>query len=241
MINMGKRITVGEGHTESIKTDHRNGKQTVIQNEVEVRPVMEGFHNETVRDRYSFGREFVTIFTEDLFDLVVDGNMSLREWKVFLLLCATMNTKNITVTNLETIATTLKLDKPAVSTTITKLKKRKLIVESKWIRSESGPGSRTRVFQLAVAERGLDQLNYNIAWNGQTKDYKKRRDDHPKITALDGSTLLNPHAEAQRQKLLREQLERESLFPELYRDDEEAVSPDGSDPQVDFVTGEVLQ
>ena len=150
---MGKHITVGEGYTEKVKTDHRNGKQTVVQDNVEVRPVMEGYHNETVRDRYNFGRDFITMFTEDLFDLVVDGKMSLREWRVFLLLCATMNTKNITITNLDVIAETLKLDKPAVSTTITKLKKRKLIVENRWIRSESGPGSRTRVFQLAIGEK----------------------------------------------------------------------------------------
>ena len=106
---MGKHITVGEGYTEKVKTDHRNGKQTVVQDNVEVRPVMEGYHNETVRDRYNFGRDFITMFTEDLFDLVVDGKMSLREWRVFLLLCATMNTKNITITNLDVIAETLKL------------------------------------------------------------------------------------------------------------------------------------
>lgn len=236
---MGKNITVGEGHTERVKTDHRNGKQTVVQDDVEVRPVMDGFHNETVRDKYYFGRDYITMFTEDLFDLVVDGNMSLREWKVFLLLCATMNTKNITVTNLEAIADTLKMDKPAVSTTITKLKKRKLIVESRWIHSESGPGSRTRVFQLRIGEK-LEQMNYNITYNGQIKDYKKVRADHPQITGVDGEKLLNPHAEAQRQQLLREQRQRESLFPEFFQE-EEAVSPDVQDPQADPDTGEVLQ
>lgn len=232
--NMGKNITVGEGHTTSVKTDHRNGKQTEVENKVEVRPVMEGFHNETVRDKYYFGRDFITIFTEDLFDLVVDGNMSLREWKVFLLLCATMNTKNITVTNLEVLAETLKMAREDVSRTISKLKKRKLIVENRWIRPESGPGSRTRVFQLAIGEK-FDQLNYNVVWNGQTKDYKKVRSNHPQITAANGETLLNPHAEAQRQQLLREQRERECLFPEFF---EEEVSPDPEsyDPE----TGEVL-
>ena len=232
---MGKNITVGEGHTESVKTDHRNGKQTVVQDNVEVRPVMDGFHNETVRDKYYFGRDYITMFTEDLFDLVVDGNMSLREWKVFLLLCATMNTKNITVTNLEAISDTLKMEKADVSRTITKLKKRKLIVESRWIRSESGRGSRTRVFQLAIGEK-LEQMNYN----GQIKDYKKVRTDHPQITGVDGEKLLNPHAEAQRQKLLREQQERESLFPEFFQEEEE-VSPDVQDPHADPDTGEVLQ
>lgn len=234
---MGKNITVGEGYTERVKTDHRNGTQTVVQENVEVRPVMDGFHNETVRDRYRFGRDFITMFTEDLFDLVVDGKMSLREWKVFLLLCATMNTKNITVTNLEAISETLKMEKADVSRTITKLKKRKLIVENRWIRSESGRGSRTRVFQLAIGEK-LEQMNYNIAYNGEIKHYRKIRSDHPQITSIDGESLLNPNAEAQRQKLLREQRQKESLFPEFFQ---EEVSPDVQDPQVDTDTGELFQ
>lgn len=237
--NMGKNITVGEGYTERVKTDHRNGTQTVVQENVEVRPVMDGFHNETVRDRYRFGRDFITMFTEDLFDLVVDGKMSLREWKVFLLLCATMNTKNITVTNLEAISETLKMEKADVSRTITKLKKRKLIVENRWIRSESGRGSRTRVFQLAIGEK-LEQMNYNIAYNGEIKHYRKIRSDHPQITSIDGESLLNPNAEAQRQKLLREQRQKESLFPEFFQEEEE-VSPDVQDPQVDPDTGELFQ
>lgn len=228
---MGKSITVGEGHTTSVKTDHRNGKQKEVVDKVELRPVMDGFHNETIRDKYYFGRDFITIFTEDLFDLVVDGKMSLLEWRVFLLLCATMNTKNITVTNLEIMASTLKMEKSHVSRTITKLKKRKLIVEGRWINSESGPGSRTRVFQLAIGEVN-NQLNYNIVWNGQTKNYQRVRAEHPKITTLDGTTLLNPHAEAQRQQQLREQRERESLFPEFYQVTEEEV--------IDPETGEVL-
>ena len=33
---MGKNITVGEGHTTNIKIDHRNGKQTEVENKVEI-------------------------------------------------------------------------------------------------------------------------------------------------------------------------------------------------------------
>lgn len=233
---MGKNITVGEGHTTSIKTDHRNGKESTIQENVEVRPVMDGFHNETVRDKYYFKRDFITMFVEDLYDLVVDGNMSLREWRVFLFLCATLNTKNITVTKLDAIAKELKMDIPAVSATISKLKKRKLVVEQKWICSESGPGSRTKVFKLSIGQM-FEYVNPNIAYNGQTKDYAKTRSQFPAITLPNGETLLNPHAEAQRQQLLREQRERESLFPE-YFDEQEAVSPDPE--SIDPETGEVL-
>lgn len=224
---MAKKITVREGHYEGEKIDHRNGKKTQVEHKVEERPVIDGYHNETIRDKYYFGRDFFTMFTDDLFDLVAENGkdkMSLREWRVFLLLCATMNTKNITVTNAEAIAETLEMTREDVSRTLTKLKKRKLVVESKWIAPQSGPGSRARIFQLAIVGEKIQQLNSNIAYNGRVKDYKKHRNDHPQLTTLDGEKLLNPHAEAQRQKLIREQAERENLFPEYYRDS--FVDPD---------------
>jgi len=224
---MGKSITVGEGHTTSIKTDHRNGNQSEIENKVEVRPVIDGFHNETVKDRYRFKREFISMFVEDLFDLVVDGNMSLREWRVFLFLCATLNTKNIAVTKLDAIAKELKMDIPAVSTTISKLKKRKLVVEQKWICSESGHGSRTKVFRLSIGQV-FEYLNPNIVYNGQIKDYCKIRGQFPTITLPDGTTLLNRHAEARRKQLIREQQQRESLFPDFYNE-----APDYPDADFD--------
>lgn len=233
---MGRNITVGEGHTTSIKTDHRSGKQSEVNNKVEVRPVMEGFHNETVRDKHYFKRDFITMFVEDLFDLVVDGKMSLREWRVFLFLCATLNTKNIAVTKLDAIAKELKMDITAVSATISKLKKRHLVVEAKWVCPESGPGSRTKVYKLAIGQM-FDYVNPNIAYNGQTKDYAEVRNKFPEITLPDGTTLLNPHAEAQRQQLLREQRERETLFPDYFADAEFPGTPEFFDPE----TGEVME
>ena len=228
---MGKNITVGEGHTERVKTDHRNGKQTVIQDNVEVRPVMEGYHNETVRDKHYFKRDFITMFQEDLYYLATakDDRMSLLEWRVFMYLCSTLNTQNITVTFLEELG----MDRTKVSTTLSKLKKRNLIIEKPWPNSQHGKGPRAKVYTLPFV-----QLNYNIVYNGQIKNYNKVRSNHPQITTTDGEKLLNPHAEKQRQKLIREQQQRESLFPEFFQ---EEVSPDVQEPQVDPDTGEVLQ
>lgn len=233
---MGKNITVGEGHTETVKTDHRNGKQTIVQDNVEVRPVMDGFHNETVRDKYYFKRDFITMFQEDLYYLATakKDRMSLLEWRVFMYLCSTLNTQNITVTFLDQIADELGMQRENVSRTLTKLKKRKLIIEKPWPNSQHGPGARAKVYTLPFV-----QLNYNVVYNGQIKNYGKVRENHPQITTLDGEKLLNPHAEAQRQKLLREQRQRESLFPEFFQEEEE-VSPDVQDPQADPDTGELF-
>lgn len=234
--HMGKKITVGEGHTESIKTDRRNGKQTTVQHGVEIRPVMDGFHNETLRDKFYFGRDFVTLFKDDLYYLITDKKdpLSLWEFRVFFYLCSTLDRGNITITNAEAIAEDLNMRRESISRTLTKLKKRNLVIEQK-LPYQRGEGPRTKLYAVNIA-----QLNYNVVFNGQIKDYKKVRFNHPQLTTTDGETLLNPHAEAQRQKLLREQQERESLFPEFFQEEEE-VSPDVQDPHADPDTGEVLQ
>lgn len=223
---MGKNITVAEGHTTSTKTDHRSGKQKEVENKVEVRPVIEGYHNETVRDKYYFGRDFITLFQEDLYNLVKNGGMSQREWRIFMYLCSTLDRANITFSTLDTIAEDLDMDRGAVSRTLTKLKARNLILEKK-LQHRRGDGPVPKMFCVPLA-----QLNYNIVWNGQTKNYQRVRGEHPQITTLDGTTLLNPHAEAQRQQQLREQRERESLFPEFYQVTEQEI--------IDPETGEVL-
>ena len=227
---MGRKITVGEGHTESIKTDHRNGKQNTVQENVEVRPVMDGYHNETVRDKHYFGRPFVTLFPDDINDLLLNGSLTFKEWKILLFLIANLQKDNIVMTNLDIIAEALSIHRTDVSRALCTLKKMNVLIEMKMSHSR-GSGPVTSIFQVKV-------VNPNIAYNSQTKDYKTSRATAPKVTSKDGQTLLNPHAEAERQKLLREQRERECLFPDFYADAEEAVSPDPE--SIDPETGEVI-
>lgn len=220
---MGKNITVGEGHTTGTKIDHRSGVKTEIENKVEVRPVMDGYHNETVRDKYYFGRDFVTMFSEDLLYLVTRGELKLNEWKVLIYLIATLDKENVTFTNLDEISNNLGMHRNNVCKYLNCLIRRKLIIQTKMQR-RSRTGAQTLLFQVPLA-----QLNYNLCFNSQTKEYKKVRGDHPQITMADGKTLLNPHAEAQRQQALREKFERESLFPDYF-----------NEFQFDPETGEVL-
>lgn len=205
---MAKKITVRDGHYEGEKIDHRSGKTSSVEHKVEERPVIDGYHNETVRDRYRFDRDFITMFTDDLYYLVKDGNMSLREWELFLYLCSTLNRGNATITNREVLAQELGWTVNQVSSNITKLKKRNLVIEHRcnaFVRDKKGP--RAVIYEVAIA-----QLNYNIVFNGQTKDYKKNRYEHPGITMPDGQTLLIPQKEEERKKAIADKERLESLF-----------------------------
>lgn len=224
---MGKQITVGEGHFNGVKIDHRNGKKTDIESKVEIRPVMEGYHNETVRDRHKFKRDFVTIFTDDLNDLLYNGDLKLDEWRVLLYLIANLQKNNIAVTNLDIISQGIQIDRTRVSRSLTGLKKRNIIVEMKMSHSR-GSGPVTSVFQISL-------VNPNLCFNGQIKDYQVQFISYPKLTKKDGVTLLNPKAESERQKLLQEKLARESLFPEFYATTEVSPVSESIDPE----TGEI--
>lgn len=228
---MGKNITVGEGYTTGIKIDHRNGQQKEVENKVEVRPVMEGYHNETVRDKYYFGRDFLTLFPEDLYNLIVYGKMSGAELKVLFYLISRIDKENVTFTNLDIIAADLGMHRNNVSTYINKLIKRHLIIETK-VQRRTRTGAQTLLLQIPIA-----QLNYNLCFNSQTKEYKKVRHDHPQITMTDGETLLNPNAESERKKALKEQEEQESLFPNYDQEQGEgSPDPETFDPE----TGEIF-
>lgn len=220
--SMGKKIIVGDGHNDTIKTDHRNGKKSIAQEHVEMRPVIDGYHNETIRDRYKFGRDFVTLFSDDLNDLLTSGDLKFDDWRVLLYLIANLQKNNIAITNLDIISDNIGIDRTRVSRSLTRLKKRQIVVEMK-LSHTRGSGPVTSVLQITL-------VNPNLCFNGTTKKYKEEILKYPKLTHEDGKTLLNQHAENQRQKLLREQARNESLFPELYDDNED----------VDRATGEIL-
>lgn len=226
---MEKKITIAEGHTTGIKTDHRNGKITEVENKIEVMPVIDGYHNIVVKDRSHFGRPFVTLFPEDINDLLVYGDLTFKEWKVLLFLIANLQKDNLVMTNLDIIAENLNIHRTDVSRALTSLKKMNVLIEMKMSHTR-GSGPVTSIFKVQV-------VNPNIAYNSQTKDYKTSRSTAPHVTSRDGKKILNPHGEAQRQKLLREKEQRESLFPE-YFEEQEAVSPDPE--SIDPETGEVL-
>ena len=221
---MEKNITVVEGHTSGIKVDHRNGNEKEVENRFEVRPVIDGYHNATLRDKYKYGRDFVTMFSEDLLNLVMRGDLKLNEWKVLIYLIATLDKENVTFTNLDEIAINLGMHRNNVSKYLNSLIRRHLIIETK-VQRRSRTGAQTLLFQVPLA-----QLNYNLCFNSQTKDYKKVRWDHPQITLADGQTILNPLAETERLKLLQQKEETEAIVASLSPD------PESFDPE----TGEIF-
>ena len=111
---MGKQIVVEEGHYNSVNIDHRNGKETPRQDNIEIRPVIDGYKNVTIPDRAKFKRDFVTVFSEDLNDLLENGDLKPDDWRVLLWLIANLERNNMIITNLDEVACGLKIDRVRV-------------------------------------------------------------------------------------------------------------------------------
>ena len=135
-------------------------------------------------------------------------------------LCSTLDKNNITFTNLDVLAKELSMDRAAISRTLTKLKKRKLIIEHK-LSHRRGDGPVPVLYCLPIA-----QLNYNIVYNGQTKKYKQERRDHPQITKEDGTTLLDERAEHKRKIAELKARAASDLFPGTYQIPPDVITPE---------------
>lgn len=201
---MGKQITVADCHTTSTKIDHRNGQESEVQNPYELRPVMDGYKNITVPDKAKFKREFVTLFVEDLEDLLVRGDLKFDDWKVLLWLVANLEKNNMIISTLDIISNGLGIDRMRVSRSLNRLKRRNVVVEMKLSQSK-GSGPRASVWQVQI-------VNPYLCYNGQTMQYHTEIVKYPRLTKEDGETLLNQKAE---QKRIAEKAKND-LFPETY-------------------------
>lgn len=215
---MARQITTAEGHFEGEKTDHRSGKKTPTKQKVDIIPQIDGYVNKTLPEKHRFNRPFFTMFTDTLQDLIVNGNLSLREWKVYLYLCSELWQRNVIVTTLATLCEALGLDKPAICTTLNKLKKKNLILTQFIEELSWGRGSKPMAVKLNGAECPV--MNARVVWNGPIKDYSVAKSKCPELTKEDGKTYLNPTAELRRLKKLAEIEAAAKLFPEesLFQD-----------------------
>lgn len=222
---MGKRIVIEEGHYDSVNIDHRNGKETPRQDNIEIRPVIDGYKNVTIPDRARFKRDFVTVFSEDLNDLLKNGDLKFDDWRVLLWLIANLERNNMIIGTLDEIAEELKIHRTRVSSALMRLKKRNVVVEMK-LNHAKGSGPRAAVWQVQI-------VNPYICYNGQTMKYTAEIVKYTRPTKADGITLLNTKAEEKRKKVAEQKRIAElkaraasDLFPGTYQIPPDPLSPE---------------
>jgi len=145
--------------------------------------VPDGFRNVNLPKKSWFENgDFVTIFQEALKEIILKGDLSKGELRLLVYLIATTGKDNSVCIDLNELSIALKTAKSNVSSALTGLVERNIILRRNGYRYAKQP----LPIKLSV---NYDQFNYDLAYNGKVSQYKKVRTNHPDILSKDGLKL----------------------------------------------------
>ena len=150
-------------------------------------PVMEGYVDMKVPQKYHFNNGgFITIFQQALMNIIKFANLTKNEMKLLIYLMASCKIDNSVCVDLDILTNELGIAKPNVSTALKGLVQRNIVIRKDGYRYDFSP----LPMELRI---NYDQINYNLAYNGSTKTFRKNKTKHLPITERDGMTLLEDH------------------------------------------------
>lgn len=161
-----------------------------------------------LRDKHFFNKPFVTVFQESLLLISKQANLTKNEMRLLVYFIATCGADNRVEIDLPIISEELKIAKPNVSTALKGLVKRNIVIIS-----EKNNYRAPKTLSVVV---NYDQINYNLSYNGKTKDYPLKKKEHAPLLESDGVTLLEDHTKRTRQLIGGKVVSQESLIPNLF-------------------------
>jgi hypothetical protein len=117
--------------------------------------------------------DFIVLFQKSM-ELIAKLKLSHNEMKLFIYLIGTAGIGNSVTTDLDIISKELSWYKQNTSTALKGLVKRNIVIRHDGYRYGHTP----LPMNLKL---NFDQLNYNLAYNGKIKEYKKAKINHPPI------------------------------------------------------------
>jgi hypothetical protein len=148
---------------------------------------IEGFRDVKLPDRARFNNgSFITLFQASMLVIATNAKktkMTKEELIILLYLLGTAGIANSVILNYAEIVAETGIDKANVSRAIKALKSKMVIIET----------TQERRYRKSVDRElslNFDQLNYNLAWNGKTKDFGKMKHKHPPLQ-LEGTISPN--------------------------------------------------
>lgn len=158
-------------------------KMTEVTRTIEV-PILEDYIDVKIPKKFKFNNGgFVTIFQKAMANIAMFGNLSKEEYKMLLYLIGTCGMGNSICIDLVKLADTLNMKKPNVSRALKGLVERNIVIRKDGYRYGKTP----LPFELHL---NFDQINYDLAYNGKTKEFRKKKTEHPQLMQADGETPL---------------------------------------------------
>jgi len=142
--------------------------------------VIEGYRDVKLPDRAKFNNgNFITIFQNSMMTIAKNAKKQFTkdEITILLFLLGSAGLGNSIVIEYAIIAEVLSIQRTNAVSAIQSLIKKNIIVKQRTYR-----GGKNMPLEMQIA-MNFDQLNYNLAYNGKTKDYTKVKYLHPNIIA----------------------------------------------------------
>lgn len=157
-----------------------------IERSIEV-PLMEDYVDMKLPRKWKFNNgSFVTVFQKALTNIALFAKLTKNEHQLLLYLLGSCLADNSICIDLVQISNDLKMDRSNASKALKGLVQRNIVLRKDGYRYGKNP----LPMELSL---NFDQLNYNLAYTGRTKEYGKRKNVHPPLTESDGTTLLEVH------------------------------------------------
>ena len=170
----------GKMYSQSVEDEtfiNENGEEVtrkkIITEEIQKR---EGWDIVTLPERHKFANGgFITVFQDALLTILQHGRLSKLETNLLLYVLATAGVDGSIETNLDVISDMLGAKKPNVSIALKGLVQRNIIIRKDGNRYDRSP------LQLNL-KFNYDQINYNLAYNGKTKLFQRKKAEHPALS-----------------------------------------------------------
>lgn len=175
---MAKKDTYIAGQTihNRIELDE-NGNRVMTQRVIyEQREFIDGYVDVRLPKKHKYNNGgFITIFQDAIRLIVRFGKLNKSEMALLLWMVGTAEIDGSVETNLDVLKTELNLDKGNISKALKGLVQRNIIIRKDGNRYDREPLPMELSFNY-------DQINYNLAYNGKTSQYNKKKNKHPALS-----------------------------------------------------------
>lgn len=188
----------------------RTYKQKITKETIE-NEIVDDYTDVKLPKKHKFNNgDFITIFQKTMANIALFSNLSRGEYKLLLYLIGTAGIDNSVSLDLNILCSELNEHKSNISGSLKGLVERNIIFRKDGYRY----GNQPLPFELSL---NYDQINYDLAYNGRIKDFKKVQYKHPeishdKVDLLENQrNLLDEISEEEKKKSVMERF-RDSSF-----------------------------
>lgn len=140
---------------------------------------IDGFEDVKLPNKSYFNNGgFITVFQQTMYNISTKANLSKGEMKLLIYLLGTAGFDNSICVDLDILSAELGERKPNIHKHLKGLTDRNIVIR---VNGYRGGENKTLPMNLSV---NYDQINYDLAYNGKIKNYKKSKIKHEPIEAL---------------------------------------------------------